>query len=109
MLNWKHYLSKDHETISGILLQNLWFNNHIIIDNSIVKFTKFSPKKINFIGQLVNEFCQFKKWQTLKDEYHLNKDIYFQWAQQIHSIPRYGKTKLNKTEGKMKAVSSIIS
>ena len=96
MLNWKQYLSKDHETISGILLQNLWFNNYIILDNSVVKFTRFSHKEINFVDQLVNEFCQFKKWQTLKDEYHLNNDMYFQWAQLIHAIPRYGKIKLNK-------------
>ena len=48
------------------------------------------------MDQLVNEFCQFKKWQTLKDEYHLNNDMYFQWAQIIHAIPRYGKTKLSK-------------
>ena len=97
MLNWKQYLSKDHETISGILLQNLWFNNHIIIDTSIANFTKFPHKKINFVDQLVNEFYQFKKYQTLKDEYYLNTDMYFQWAQLIHVIPRYGKTKLNKT------------
>ena len=44
LLNWKQYLSTDPETISGILSQNLWFNKHIITDNPIVNFTKFSQK-----------------------------------------------------------------
>ena len=61
LLNWKQYLSTDPETISGILSQNLWFNKHIIIDNSFVNFTKFSQKNINFLDQLVSESCQFKK------------------------------------------------
>ena len=47
LLNWKH-LSKDPETISGILSQNLWFNKHIVIDNSIVNFNKF-PQKLSFL------------------------------------------------------------
>ena len=77
LLNWKQYLSTDPETISGILSQNLWFNEHIIIDNCMVNFTNFSQKNINFIDQLVNESCQFKKWQMLEGEYHLDNDMYF--------------------------------
>ena len=84
MLNWEQYLSTDPETISGILSQNPWFNKHIITDNSTVKH-------INFIDQLVNESCQFKKWKTLKDEYHLDNDMYFQWAQLIQAIPQIWK------------------
>ena len=103
LLNWKQYLSTDPETISGILSQNLWFNKHIIIDNSTVKFTKLSQKNINFVDQLVNEYCQFKRWQTLKDEYHLDNDMHFQWAELIHAIPQIWKNKtkqnLTKNEG----------
>ena len=84
MLNWEQYLSTDPETISGILSQNPWFNKHMITDNSTVKH-------INFIDQLVNESCQFKKWKTLKDEYHLDNDMYFQWAQLIQAIPQIWK------------------
>ena len=97
MLNWKQYLSTDPETISGILSQNLWFNKHRIIDNTIVNFTKFSHENINFVDQLLNESCQFKKWQTLKDEYHLdNNMMYFQWAQLIHAMPQMWKNKIKQ-------------
>ena len=97
LLNWKQYLSTDPETISGILSQNLWFNKHRIIDNTIVNFTKFSHKNINFVDQLLNESCQFKKWQTLKDEYHLdNNMMYFQWAQLIHAMPQMWKNKIKQ-------------
>ena len=88
LLNSSQYLSTDPENISGILSQNLWFNKHIIIDNSTVNFTKFSQKNINFVDQLVKESCQFKKWQTLEDEYNLDNDMYFQWSQLIHAIPQ---------------------
>ena len=96
MLNWKQYLSTDPETISGILSQNVWFNKHIIIGNSTVTFTKFSQKNISFVDQLVNESCQFKKWQTLKDEYHLDNEIYFQRAQLTHAIPQIRKNKIKQ-------------
>ena len=96
MLNWKQYLQADPETISGILSHNLWFNKDIIIHNSIANFQKFSLKNINFVDQLENESCQFKKWQTLKDEYHLDNDIYFQWVQLIHAIPQIWKNKIKQ-------------
>ena len=40
-LNWEQYLSTDAETISDIFSKNLCFNKHLIIDDSIVNFTKF--------------------------------------------------------------------
>ena len=51
--------------------QYLWFNKFIIVDNSYVHFTNFSTKSINFVSELVNENCNFKSWETLKNEYHL--------------------------------------
>ena len=96
LLNWKQYLSTYSETISDILSQNLWLNKNIIIDNCIVNFTKFSQKNINFVDQLVNESCQLKKWQKLKDHYHLDNDMYFQWAQLIHAIPQIRKNKIKQ-------------
>ena len=96
MLNCKQYLTTDPETTSDIFSQNLWFNKHIIIDKSTVNFTKFLQKNNNFVDQLVNKSYQFKKWETLKYEYHLDNDMYFQWAQLTTQYPRYGKTKLNK-------------
>ena len=96
MLNWKQYISTNRQTISDILSQNLWFNKHIIIGNSIVNFTKFSQKNINFVDELVNESCQYKIWQTLKDVYHLDYDMYFQWDQLIHAIPQIWKNKVKQ-------------
>ena len=78
-------------------LKNLWFNKLIIIGNAIVNFTKLSQKKNQFLEQLVNESCQFRKWQTLKDEYHLGNDMYFHWTQWIQASPQVWK-KQNKTK-----------
>ena len=63
---------------------------------TLLIFTKY----INFVNQLVNKSYQFKKWQTLKDEYHLDNDMYFQWAQLIHAISQIwkNKTKQNLTK-----------
>ena len=77
--NWEKYLSTNPETPLRILSQYLWFNKFIIVDNSYVNFTNFSNKYINFVNDLVNENCNFKSWETLKNEYPLDNKLYFQW------------------------------
>ena len=37
----------------------------------------FQQKSINFVSDLVNENYNFKSWETLKNDYHLDK-LYFQ-------------------------------
>ena len=91
--NWKKYFSTNPETPSCILSQYLWFNKFIIVDNFYVNFTNFSNKNINFVSDLVNENCNFKSWETLKNEYHLDNKLYFQWMQLIHAIPLIWKQK----------------
>ena len=44
----------------------------------------------------MKESCQFKKWQSLKDEYHLDNDMYFQQAQLIHALPQIWKNKIKQ-------------
>ena len=96
--NWKKYFSTNPETPSCILSQYLWFNKFIIVDNSYVNFTNFSTKSINFVSDLVNENCNFKSWETLKNEYHLDNKLYFQWMQLIQAIPLIWKQKINDSE-----------
>ena len=96
--NWKRYFSTNPETPSGILSQYLWFNKFIIVNNSYVNFTNFSSKNTNFVSDLVNENCNFKIWETLKNEYHLDKKLYFQWIQLIHTIPLIWKPKIDYSE-----------
>ena len=91
--NWKKYFSTNPETPSYILSRYLWFKKFIIVDNSYVNFTNFSNKNINFVSDLVNENCNFKSWETLKNEYHLDNKLYFQWMQLIHAIPLIWKQK----------------
>ena len=93
--NWEKYLSTNPETPLRILSQYLWFNKFIIVDNSYVNFTNFSNKDINFVNDLVNENCNFKSWETLKNEYHLDNKLYFQWIQSIRAIPLIWKQKTN--------------
>ena len=68
------------------------------MDNSYVNFTKFSTKSINFVRDLVNENCNFKTWETLKNEYQLDNKSYFQWMQLIQAIPLLWKQKINDSE-----------
>ena len=96
--NWKRYFSTNPEIPSCILSQYLWFNKFIIVDNSYVNFTNFSTKKINFVRDLVNENCNFKSRETLKNEYHLDKRLYFEWMQLIHAIPLIWEQKINDSE-----------
>ena len=50
------------------------------------------------MSDLVNENCNFKSWETLKNEYHLDNKLYFQWMQLIHAIPLIWKQKINDSE-----------
>ena len=36
---------------------------------------------------MFDQTCQLKSWQSLKEEYNLDNNMYFQWMQLIHSIP----------------------
>ena len=47
---------------------------------------------------LVNENCNFKSWETLKNEYHLDNKLCFQWIQLIHAIPLMWKQKINDSK-----------
>ena len=58
---------------------------------------KISQKNINFVNQLLIKSGQFKKWQTLKDKYHLENDNIFNRFSYYMEYPGLGKTKLNKT------------
>ena len=54
------------------------FNEHIVKIPQLLTLPNFN-KKYQFCKSIsFDKFCQFKKWKTLKDEYDLDKDIYFQ-------------------------------
>ena len=50
------------------------------------------------MSDLVNENCNFKSWETLKDKCHVDSKLYFQWMQLIHAIPLIWKQKINDCE-----------
>ena len=64
----------------------MWFNKFIIVDNSYANFSNFSNKNIIFVSDSVNENGNFKSWETLKNKYHLDNKLRFQWIQLIHAI-----------------------
>ena len=50
------------------------------------------------MSDLVNESCNFKSWDTLKNEYHLDNKLYFQWIQLICAILLIWKEKINDSK-----------
>ena len=50
------------------------------------------------MSDLVNENCNFKSWETLKNEYHLDNKLYFQWMKLIQAILLIWKQKINDRE-----------
>ena len=50
------------------------------------------------MSDLVNENCNFKSWETLKNEYRLDNKLYFQLMQLIHAIPLIWKQKITDSE-----------
>ena len=58
------------------------------------------------MSDLVNENCNFKSWETLKNEYYLDNKLYFQWMQLIQAIPLIWKQKINDSEKNVEKVMS---
>ena len=50
------------------------------------------------MSDLVNENRNFKSWETLRNEYHLDNKVYFHWMQLIDATPLIWKQKINDTE-----------
>ena len=64
-INWKIHFSWSPETPAFLLLQFLWFNKYIQIEDNLVYLIKFAAKNINFLTQLFEE-GNFKPWEGLK-------------------------------------------
>ena len=70
-INWKTYFSSS-------LLQFLWFNKYIHIEDNPVCLTKLTAKNIDFLSQLFDR-GSLESWNNLKIEYNLTNETYFQW------------------------------
>ena len=76
VISWSQYLSISPETLSLVLSQFLWYNNHIKIEDVAIHIEKFSNKNVNFLLQLF-ENDRTISWANLKGRYELKNDILF--------------------------------
>ena len=53
------------------LFEFLWFNSNIQVDSKPVRFSFFTDKNLNFVGQLFNDNGNEKPWKDLKIEIYL--------------------------------------
>ena len=90
-INWKTYFSSS-------LLQFLWFNKYIHIEDNPVCLTKLTAKNIDFLSQLFDR-GSLESWNNLKIEYNLTNETYFQWLQLKHAIPHKWKTIIKQNLG----------
>ena len=86
-LNWKKFFYVNPCVPSCILNQVLWLNKVIQINRKPVFYKKFSLNNVNFLMQLVDKNGSCKNWYTVKHEYDLQNNLYFQWMQLVNAIP----------------------
>ena len=53
------------------LFEFIWFNSNIQVDSKPVRFSFFTDKNLNFVGQLFNDNGNEKPWKDLKIEIYL--------------------------------------
>ena len=53
------------------LFEFIWFNSNIQVDSKPVRFSFFTDKNLNFVGQLFNDNGNEKVWKDLKIEIYL--------------------------------------
>ena len=85
-LNRKIFVYVNPCVLSCILNQVLRFNKFIQINRKPDFYKKFYFNNINFLVQLVDRNSVFKDWNTLRHEYNLQNNLYFQWMQLISAI-----------------------
>ena len=101
LLNMKTFFSRTTETPSSILYHFLWYNIYIQTDEGDV-ISRFSQSNFNFVSQLFDTNGTVKAWRILKQEYHLNRNSYFQWLQLINSIPEKWKLSIKQSSSDAK-------
>ena len=89
-----------------ILSEVTWFNSNIKVDSRPVRFSFFSDKNLNFIGQLFNDNGSIKPWKDLKFEFHLKDTHKIYWLQIIDALPKTWKD--NILNGKRNAKNVAI-
>ena len=86
-MNWKKYFIASLITPSSVLIQFLWYNRYIKIDNKAVYLKFFLTKNINFITQLFNTFGSVKNRSILKTEFVFQNKDQFCWLHLVNAIP----------------------
>ena len=87
---------------SMILSEFTWFNSNIKVDRKPIRFSFFSNKNINFLGQLFNENPNIKPWEDIKIEFHLKDTQKMYWFQIIDALPKSWKDAILKDKGNAK-------
>ena len=82
--------------------QCLWCNIYIQIDEDDVHLSRISQKDLSLVSQLFDKNGTIKAWHLLKQEYHLNNNIYFQWLLLINSVPEKWKLAITQSSSDTK-------
>ncbi len=66
----QHFISKP-ENIIEILIQPLWLNKHIGINNDLIYYKKYEKKGIVYLTDILNNNCTFLDYITLIETYDI--------------------------------------
>ena len=91
-MNWSNHLSATSDLPSFILSNFLWYNKDIAIGDGPDCFLSFSNRKINYVGQLFDNFGNIKRWNDFKTEFSILDKFYFSYIQLLDAIPSKWKT-----------------
>ena len=86
-------LSQEPLTVESTLMQQVWYNQYLIVENKPIK--KLFPFEL-FIADLYT-INSLSTWEVFKSKFNLLNNDYFKWRQNIYAIPSIWKTQI--TEG----------
>ena len=86
-IKWQKHFSSIPSLLSSVVSECSWHNKYIKIDNKTIFSSSLSAKGINFVGQLLQNNQQIKKWDELKTEFDLVKNEKFLIVQITHALP----------------------
>ena len=87
VINWMHFSISDPKTTSSILSESVWNNALLKIDFRPIQPSFFRMTEHIFIRNLLDDNGNFLSWNSFKDKYNLDNNMFFKWMQLKNCIP----------------------
>ena len=86
-------LSQEPLTVESTLMQQIWYNQYLIVENKPIK--KLFPLELFIVDLYTNN--SLNTWEVFKSKFNLLNKVYFKWRQIISAILSVWKSRITES------------